>query len=134
MSGFLLDTNQLKVGVKPNSSVGIHLEMERRRGRRVGTCLPALCELETGIQQVRDPAAYRPTLRVLLLRIKVWPMTLTTARLYGEIHQDLKRRGRALSAVDIMLAALCREMDLKLVTTDKDFAALPWLKTEDWTI
>jgi len=37
-----------------------------------------------------------------------------------------------LSQVDIMLAALCRELDLTLVTTDKDFAALPWLKTESW--
>jgi len=32
-----------------------------------------------------------------------------------------------------MLAALCREMDLTLVTTDNDFTALPWLKTENWT-
>jgi predicted nucleic acid-binding protein len=105
VSGYLLDTNQLKVAVKPGSSVAIRIETERSRGRRVGTCLPALCELETGIQQVRDPAAYRPTLQFLLTRIKIWPLTLTTARLYGEIHQGLKRRGRALSAVDIMLAA-----------------------------
>jgi predicted nucleic acid-binding protein len=39
-----------------------------------------------------------------------------------------------LSQIDIILAALCREMYLTLVTTDKDFAALPWLNTEDWTI
>jgi predicted nucleic acid-binding protein len=32
----------------------------------------------------------------------------------------------------MMLAALCRALDLVLVTTDKDFAALPWLKTENW--
>ena len=44
----------------------------------------------------------------------------------------MKRRGRVLSQVDIMLAALCREMDPILVTTDRDFAALPWLKVEDW--
>jgi len=60
-------------------------------------------------------------------------MTLTTAQLYGEIHQDLKRRGRALSPIDIMLVAVCHKMDLTLVTTDKDLAALPWLKTEDWS-
>jgi len=133
VSGFLLDTNQLKVGVRRDSSVAIRIETERKRGRRVGTCIPALCELETGILQVRDPAPYRPTLLVLLRQLKVWPLTLTTAQLFGEIHQDLKRRGRALSSVDIMLAALSREMDLTLVTTDKDFAALTWLKTEDWS-
>ena len=31
----------------------------------------------------------------------------------------------AATQVDLMLAALCRELDLTLVTTDKDFAALP---------
>jgi predicted nucleic acid-binding protein len=60
-------------------------------------------------------------------------MTLDTARHYGEIANDLRRRGRVLSQIDIILAALCREMDSTLVTTDKDFAALPWLKIEDWT-
>ena len=33
----------------------------------------------------------------------------------------------------MMLAALCRELDLTLVTTDQDFAALSWLKTENWS-
>jgi predicted nucleic acid-binding protein len=38
--------------------------------------------------------------------------------MYGEIHQDLKRRGRVLSQVDMMLAALARQMGLKLATSD----------------
>jgi tRNA(fMet)-specific endonuclease VapC len=66
-------------------------------------------------------------------QLRVWPITPETARIYGDIFHDLKRRGRVLSQVDMMLAALCRELDLTLATTDKDFAALPWLKTENWT-
>jgi tRNA(fMet)-specific endonuclease VapC len=64
--------------------------------------------------------------------VRLWPISETTARFYGEIANDLRRRGKALSQIDTMLAALCREMDLTLVTTDKDFVALPWLKTENW--
>ena len=130
MKGYLLDTNHLSVGVRADSAVAVRLEEVRKRGVRVGTCVPALCELEVGIQQVHDPAGYRPALHVLLRRLRIWPTTLQTAENYGEIYSDLKRRGRALSQVDMMLAALCRELDLVLVTTDGDFAALPWLPTE----
>jgi predicted nucleic acid-binding protein len=133
MSGYLLDTNQLSVGVRQNSHVAIRIDNERKKGRRVGTCIPALCELETGLLQVRDPIGYRVTLQKLLRRLRIWPMTLKTAGHFGEIHRDLKQRGRAFSQIDIMLAALCRELDLTLVTIDQDFAALPWLKTENWT-
>jgi tRNA(fMet)-specific endonuclease VapC len=99
----------------------------------VGTCIPVLCEIEVGRQQVAHPDAYRRGLDDLLRKVRLWPLTLATAEHYGEISVDLKRRGRVLSQVDMMLAALCRELDLTLVTTDNDFAALPWLKTENWT-
>ena len=57
----------------------------------------------------------------------------TTAKAYGEIHNDLRRRGRALSQVDMMLAALARQMKLTLVTTDRDFEALPDIRAENWS-
>jgi predicted nucleic acid-binding protein len=92
-----------------------------------------LCEIESGRLKVSKPDVYRHRLNVLLNKIALWPLTRASAEYFGEIDQDLRRRGRSLTQVDIMLAALCRELDLTLVTTDKDFAALPWLKTEDWS-
>jgi tRNA(fMet)-specific endonuclease VapC len=92
-----------------------------------------LCEIEFGACQVVNPDVYRNGLQQLLRMIRIWPLTTTTARYYGEIADDLRRRGKVLSQVDIMLAATCRELDLVLVTTDRDFAALPWLKVEDWS-
>jgi predicted nucleic acid-binding protein len=109
------------------------MKHEVAKGVRVGTCVPVLCEIEAGAINVKNSIEYHAGLREALRSVRVWPLSLETARLYGEIFQDLKRRGRALSQVDIMLAALCRELDLTLVTSDKDFAALPWLKIEDWT-
>ena len=40
---------------------------------------------------------------------------------------------KVLSQVDMMSAALARQMKLTILTTDRDFEALPWLRTEDWT-
>src|SRR5688572_24801133 len=109
------------------------IESELKRGVRVGTCVPVLCEIHVGACKVADPAGYRRSLEQVMRRVRVWPLTETTALLYGEIANDLRSRGRVLSQVDMMLAALCKELELTLVTTDKDFAALSWLKTEDWS-
>jgi tRNA(fMet)-specific endonuclease VapC len=130
--GYLLDTNQLGHAVTTGSTVRRQIAALRAAGARVGTCVPVLCELEVGIQQVKDPDHYRKGLEGLLRQIRVWPLDLTTCRIFGEIYNDLKRRGRVLSQVDIMRAALATHMQLALVTSDQDFAALPGLRTENW--
>lgn len=95
--------------------------------------MPVLCEIEAGIQQVSQPDAYRLSLERLLRQIRVWPIDPSTATIYGAIHHDLRRRGRVLSQVDMMVAALARQMALTVATSDQDFAALPDIATEDWT-
>jgi tRNA(fMet)-specific endonuclease VapC len=40
--------------------------------------------------------------------------------------------GRALSAVDLQLAALAKLKGLTLLTSDRDFEALPEIRTENW--
>jgi tRNA(fMet)-specific endonuclease VapC len=132
VKGYLLDTNHVAKAEQRHAPVYRRIYDERKRGRRVGTCVPVLCEVEAGRLNVRLPEAYRSGLDELMRRIRLWPMTRTTAEHFGELKRDLKRRGRVLSQVDMMLAALCRELDLVRVTTDNDFAALPWLKTENW--
>jgi predicted nucleic acid-binding protein len=52
--------------------------------------------------------------------------------MYGEIFRDLRSRGRVLSQVDMMLAALAKQMDLTIATADRDFEALPDIRTENW--
>jgi len=93
-----------------------------------------LCELEAGVQQVHRPEEYRQNLKRLLLQVRVWPLDLETARLYGEIHQSLRRQGRILSTVDKMVAALAQQMRLKVLTTDRDFEALPEIPRENWVV
>ena len=133
-AGYLLDTNHVSRAVTPGSSVRERIAELRRSGAKIGTCVPVLCEIEAGIQQVNHPDVYRQNLSRLLRQIRVWPIDPSTARHYGILYQDLKRRGRALSQVDIMLAALARQMTLTLATTDQDFAALPDITTENWLV
>ena len=47
---------------------------------------------------------------------------------------SLRRLGRVLSQVDMMLAALARQQKLTILTTDRDFEALTDLNVENWTV
>src|SRR5688500_18001071 len=104
--GIRLDTNHLASAVLPASAVRQRVLELRLRVMRVVTCIPVLCELEVGVTQVADAQAYRRRLRFLLKHVRVWPLDLETARRYGDLYRDLKSRGRVLSQVDMMIAAL----------------------------
>ncbi len=134
MTGYLLDTNHLGQAVTADSTVRKHLEEARKFGSRLGTCIPVLCEIEVGIRQVRYPDEYRRNLGRLLRYIRIWPLNFETAQIYGEIYHDLRQQGRFLSQVGMMLTALARQMRLTLLTTDRDFEALPTVRTADWTV
>lgn len=134
MAGYLLDSNHLGLAVTRSTAVRRRLEQERKAGSRIGTCIPALCEVEVGVRQVAYPELYRQNLKRLLLHVRIWPLDLDTGILYGEIYHELKSQGRVLSQVDMMLAALARQRKLTLLTTDRDFEALPIVRTENWTL
>jgi predicted nucleic acid-binding protein len=132
MAGYLLDTNHLTAALRPGSPVRERIRAVRGRGVRVGVCVPALCELQVGAQQVQRLAEYQKALSRLLAQLRIWPLDGETARLYGEIYLQLRSRGRVLSQVDMMQAALARQMGLILLTADRDFEALSEIPTEDW--
>ena len=80
------------------------------------------------MRQVRRKLKYRRDLNHLLRQLRLWSIDLRTARIYGDLYMDLRGRGRLLSQVDIMVAALARQMKLTILTTDRDFEALPDLR------
>jgi predicted nucleic acid-binding protein len=54
------------------------------------------------------------------------------APLYAEIYHELRDKGRVLSQVDMLLAAMTRSMSATLLTSDRDFDALSDLDVENW--
>jgi tRNA(fMet)-specific endonuclease VapC len=132
MARYLLDTNHLSDMVKPVSPLRERVFQSHRAGNRFGVCVPVLCELEAGLERLKKRDRPRRLLNRLLTHIRLWPIGRTAARLYGEVDVELTRAGRVLSQVDMMIAALAREMNLTVLTTDRDFEALPDIKTENW--
>src|SRR6266436_3821318 len=133
MPAYLLDTNHVGMAVDRTSIVAQRIFEARLAGMRFGTCMPVLCEVEAGMRQVRHKLKYRRNLNHLLLQMRLWAIDLKTTHIYGDLYMELRQRGRALSQVDIMIAALARQMKLTILTTDRDFEALPDIRTADWS-
>ncbi|HMF35682.1 MAG TPA: type II toxin-antitoxin system VapC family toxin [Isosphaeraceae bacterium] len=134
MPDYLLDCNHLSASLRRVSPVRERIHQGRRAGHRFISCYPVLCELEVGIQQTPNPDDNRRRLAQLLRHVRLWPLDTETTRLYGAVYLELRRQGRVLSQVDIMLAALARQHKLIVLTTDRDFEALANLAVENWAV
>jgi tRNA(fMet)-specific endonuclease VapC len=134
MSDYLLDCNHLSATLRKVSPVRERIHQARRSGHRFISCYPVICELEAGIQQTAKPEENRRRLAQLQRHVRLWPLDAETARLYGAVYIELRRQGRALSQVDMVLAAIARQHKLTVLTTDSDFEALPDLRVENWAI
>jgi tRNA(fMet)-specific endonuclease VapC len=134
MADYLLDCNHLSAALRKVSPVRDRIHQRRKAGHRFISCYPVLCELEVGIQQTPKPEDNRRRLAQLLRQVRLWPLDGDTTRLYGAVYIELRRQGRALSQVDMMLAALARQHKLTVLTTDRDFEALTDLRVENWAV
>jgi tRNA(fMet)-specific endonuclease VapC len=132
MMRYLLDTNHLGEAIGRVSLVRDHIQQLHRRGIVFGTCAPVLCELLVGVVLRKDAAKARQRLDRLLHVVRVWPIDVAIASRYAEVYHELRKAGRALSQVDILLAAMARHLNAILLTTDQDFQSLPALQTENW--
>jgi predicted nucleic acid-binding protein len=132
MAGYLLDTNHLSDAIRKTSMLRDRLRAAHRQGFGLATCWPVLCGLEAGICQTARAESYRRTLRTLLQEIRIWAVDWPTVRQYGEVFKKTKKKGRSLSHVDMVLAALAIQFKVTLLTTDKDFEATQEVKTENW--
>ncbi len=132
MARYLLDTNHLSAALDDRSAVREHIYRSRQAGNRLGTCVPVLCELETGLYHTRRRDHNRRILAALLRQIRVWPLEPALAPAYAEIFHDWRAKGRALSQFDMLLAAMARSMNATLLTSDRDFEALTDLRVENW--
>jgi len=55
------------------------------------------------------------------------------ATCYGEIREYLQQRGKLIGAMDLLIAAHAKSLDLTLITNNiSEFARVPGLRVENW--
>ncbi len=132
---YLLVSNAMNSYVNRREPVAEHVRDAMRRGCRIGTCEPVVAELFHGLEL----SSSRPENLVRLLRgleiIRCWPFDRAASEVYGRISAELRRRGRQMQVIDVMLAAIALSLgNCTVVTTDSDLSDIPGLKVENWEL
>ena len=133
MKKCLLDSNAVADCVFQRRGVDVRTMTARRQGHLIGTALPVLAELYGGFEysQSRDRNIRIFDRKLSLFRL--WPLTLEVAREYGRVFAELRRNGRPMQVMDLLVAATALTLtNCIVVTTDSDLSAVPGLKVENW--
>jgi tRNA(fMet)-specific endonuclease VapC len=133
MTRYLLDTGIASDFINRRRGVHERARAEVAKGNRVGTGMPVLAELVYGIEWSDSRDRNMQRLRTALSALKVWPFDEKAAFEYGRIAADLRRIGRPIQVVDMMVAAIAFSLGgCTVVSTDSDLSAVPGLAVENW--
>lgn len=135
MKRYLLDSGIMSDFVNRRHGVPEKVREAQLVGSRIGTCIPVVAELFFGVElsSTRDENLRR--LHRALSGIVCWPLDRGAAEEYGRLAADLRRAGRTIQQIDIMVAAIARTLgQCPVVSTDSDFAAVPGLTVENWAL
>jgi tRNA(fMet)-specific endonuclease VapC len=133
MRRFLLDTNTAGDLIDKRGRVPERAREARRNGDRIGIGIPVLAELYYGVEFSSTREKNLQRLRRALSGITIWPFDEKAAAEFGRIRADLRRRGRPMQAVDIMIAATALSLgNCTVVSTDTDLSAVAGLTVSNW--
>lgn len=100
-------------------------------------CVSSLtvAELQYGVAKSSQPAQNQRALDQFLLPLAIVPFDERDAEVYGRVRAALEAHGQPIGAIDTLLAAQGLRHALTLVTNNvREFARVPGLQLEDWTL
>jgi tRNA(fMet)-specific endonuclease VapC len=133
MSRYLLDTNAVGDFLNHRHGIPARVKVARTHGIVIGTCEPVVAELYYGIENSSTRDENLARLERGLHGIKCWPLTRSASAEYGRLAVALKRQGRVIGQIDILIAAIAISFgDCIVVSNDKDMLVIPGLVVENW--
>ncbi len=133
MTRYLLGTNAVGDFLGHRYGVPARVQEARSRGSVIGTCEPVVAELYFGIENSATRFENLIRLERGLRRIKCWPLTRQASTHYGRLAFALKRTGRVIGQIDILIAAIAISLgNCTVVSNNKDMRVVPGLTVENW--
>lgn len=110
------------------------IEHELQQGTAIYVSMVTICELEYGASKTADPARERSALNKILAPFeRAEGDALNLPRHYGEIRCALEQAGQPIGAMDLMIAAHARAMNVTLVTNNvREFERVKGLCVVNW--
>jgi tRNA(fMet)-specific endonuclease VapC len=130
----MLDTNICIAIIKRQPDRAIRKLRGKSIGQ-VGVSTITLSELTFGAEASAHPDQNLSALHEFLLPLEIAPYDEACAFPYGQLRAQLKRIGRPLGALDILIAAHALALDVVLVTHNTgEFCHASGLRLEDWLV
>jgi len=132
-----LDTNVIIAAINQRAAaVRQRLMKTLHEGTVVGVPAVVLYELWYGIKKSARVQENTDALdEFLALDVTPWPFEPEDAEEAGDVRAALERLGTPIGPYDVLIAAQARRRGAILVTANKnEFARVPGLQTQDWTI
>ena len=134
MRKLLLDSGILRQYVSKRSPTFSRLLELVEKGDRLGTCTPVLAEFYYGLEMSQSRERNVQILARSLATLRIWSFESDSAKNYGQIASHLRRIGRPMQSIDIMMAAVSQSVgNCTIITTDSDLESVPGSSVEKWT-
>jgi tRNA(fMet)-specific endonuclease VapC len=134
MRRYLLDTNSAADCIFRRRGVPERVKQARQAGGKIGICIPVLAEIWAGIEYSATRDKNLEIVNRNLHLFRLWPLSAEAAAEYGRLFAELRRAGRPMQVVDMMIAAIARTLgNCTVVSRDSDLSAVPGLKVESWS-
>jgi tRNA(fMet)-specific endonuclease VapC len=135
MRRFLLDTNIAGDLIEKRGPDPERVRQARLRGDRIGIGIPVLAELYYGIEFSSTRERNLQRLRRTMSGLTIWPFDEPAAAEFGRLRAELRRIGRPMQSIDIMIASIALSLgNCSVVSADSDLAAVPGLSVENWRV
>ncbi|KUG24525.1 vapc toxin protein [hydrocarbon metagenome] len=129
---YILDTNICIYLIK-KKPVAVLNRLSKIKINEAGISAITLSELEYGAAKSSYPDKNRVALLEFASFFAIYDFDASAASEYGIIRADLERKGKVIGAMDMLIAAQARCLNLILVTNnEKEFKRIPGLKIENW--
>jgi tRNA(fMet)-specific endonuclease VapC len=132
---FLFDTGSAADYIHRRRGVYEQARAAVQAGHRIGIGMPVLAELWFGVENSSSRTRNAEKLRRVLPQLIVWPLTEPAAQEYGRIAAELKRAGRPMGQIDMLIAAIALSLgSTTVVSSDSDLTVVPGLTVENWSV
>ena len=121
-----LDTNAYRALDDGNPKLSVHVKATAN----LGLPITVLGELYYGIflGTKKEDNLLNLNHFLSLPRLELLHINEATARIFGEIASELRRKGKPIQQDDMWIAALCKQYNYALATADKGFAEIAGLE------
>jgi tRNA(fMet)-specific endonuclease VapC len=130
---YLLDTNTVSYILNGRSAEARKTMQQRSAHSEIAISTITEAEVRYGLARKPSATLLRKLVEEFFGSLQVLAWDSAAAAAYADLREQLRRSGRALSALDMLIAAHAISADAVLVSADGAFAkAGPPLRTENW--